>query len=458
MSGTPTARDIGLHDKGASGASQRGARSSTTIPEAVAERILVLDGQTTQALACARSLGRAGATILVASVRRRPLAAWSRYCADCFTLPGESLATYAQLREWAHEQRATLVLPMTERSCLLLNAEREAWHRSGILVGTPEPDVLAGAFDKMRTLEVAQSAGVAVPPMRVPRSIAECRTIAAELGLPCVVKARFTTTWDGEALWRDTGTSYVRTLPELEAAVRRHRHGGVWPIVQRYVGGAGKGIFTVCDRGRPLAWFAHERLRDVRPTGSGSSLRRAAPVEPRLREPAERLLHALAWHGPAMVEFRDDGVVAPQLMEVNGRFWGSLQLAVSAGVDFPRLWVATLRGMPVEVPDSYRQDVTLRWVWGDVKRLLYVMKGRPAGFPGAFPSRATGLREILGPQPAGTRSEMWQRIDPWPALGEWMQGLGELLTYRRQRRPRTAERPDGTRHAHQPTAAEGARS
>ena len=40
-----------------------------------------------------------------------------------------------------------------------------------------------------------------------------------------------------------------------------------------------------------------------------------------------------------MVEFKHDerdGV--PKLMEINGRFWGSLQLAIDAGVDFPRCW------------------------------------------------------------------------------------------------------------------------
>src|SRR5256714_14872956 len=85
------------------------------------------------------------------------------------------------------------------------------------------------------------------------------------------------------------------------------RQGGHWPVIQRFVPGQGKGVFTVCDHGRPMAWFAHERLRDVRPSGSGSSLRRSVAVEPRLRSRAERLLEAMQWHGPAVVGVRDDG-------------------------------------------------------------------------------------------------------------------------------------------------------
>src|SRR6185312_113515 len=111
-------------------------------------------------------------------------------------------------------------------------------------------------------------------------------------------------------------------------ATKENRQGPHWPILQKFVPGQGKGVSGLCDHGRPVALYAHERLRDVRPSGSGSTLRRSVPLEPRLREPVERLLAELQWHGPVMVEFRDDGCSPPALMEVNGRFWGSTQLAV----------------------------------------------------------------------------------------------------------------------------------
>src|SRR5207248_9693371 len=121
-----------------------------------------------------------------------------------------------------------------------------------------------------------------------------------------------------------------------------------------------------------VGWSAHERRRAFRPAGSGSSLRRSSAVDPRLREPAGRRLSAMKWHGPAMVEFRDDGADEPYLMEVNGRFWGSLELAVAAGVDFPALWTGLLRGRRVEPSGSYETGVTSRWLWGDVKRMLFI--------------------------------------------------------------------------------------
>lgn len=389
--------------------------------------VLVLDGHTNEGLACVRSLGRAGYRVLVASHRVWPLGAWSRHSRGVFRLAGETQTAFSALRDWAIGQGIDTVLPLTERSCVLCNLERDAWELRGISVGCGPEEMLQRAFDKASTLQYATACGVEIPPTRTPGSLKECQEAAEELGFPCIVKSRFSNSWQGGAFVPNLGTSYAQGPKELERAVLAHRQGSAWPLIQGYVPGRGKGVFAVFDRGQAVAWFAHERLRDVRPSGSGSSLRRAIALPERLRAPAMRLLTALEWHGPAMVEFRDDEVSAPRFMEVNGRFWGSLQLAVDAGVDFPRIWLDVLRGRPVAAPSGYREDVVLRWMWGDVKRVLYILKGRPTGYPGFFPGRWQGLREVFGRQPHGTRLETWRRDDPWPALGELVQGLGELV-------------------------------
>lgn len=389
-------------------------------------RVLVLDGHTTEGLACARSLGRAGHDVLVASQRRWPLAAWSRYARAAFRLAGETVPAIAAARAWARAQGVQIVLPLSERSCLLCNTERAAWEASGITVGCAPDATLLRAFDKAETLRRAAACGVHIPPTAFPASLAECRAAADTIGYPCVVKSRFSNAWNGTGFLPDRGPGYASNPAELDTAVLARRQGDAWPLIQGVVLGRGKGVFTLCNHGRAVAWFAHERLRDVRPSGSGSSLRRSAPLSARLRAPAERLLCEMQWHGPAMVEYRDDEAGEPCLMEVNGRFWGSLQLAIDAGVDFPSLWVAILTGEPVTAPVTYREGVTLRWLWGDVKRFLYILAGRPAGYRGTYPSVAEGLRELLGPQPPGTRLEAWDRRDPWPALGEWVEGVRDL--------------------------------
>jgi predicted ATP-grasp superfamily ATP-dependent carboligase len=391
-------------------------------------RVLILNGHLNPALACVRSLGRAGYDVLVASIHRWPLGAWSRYCVAQYRLPSRTIESFAALREWACGQRVDIVVPLLEGAALLLNAERAEWEACGMTIGCGTEEMLARAFDKGQTLHLAEACGVRIPPTRFPQSLEEARTAVNELGLPCVVKPRASDALEGNAAVHAKGIGLVNDMASLDEIVLSRRHGGQWPLIQSFVPGHTAGAFALCASGRVVAWFAHESLRDVRPLASPSCLRRSIELAPRLREPAERLLNAMRWHGPAMVEFRDDGVNPPCLMEVNGRFWHSLQLAVAAGADFPLWWIRMLEGLPIDGPTQYREGVSVRWLWGDVKRCLYTFKGPPAGYPDSRLSLWRGIREMLGPQPANTRLEMWQRNDPLPAVGEWVEGIRGVLS------------------------------
>ncbi len=399
------------------------------------ERILILDGHTNQALACVRSLGNAGYEVLVASHQRLPLSSWSRHCSETFFLKEQNVEAFRAMRQWATEQGVTLVLPLTERSCLLCNADRAGWETAGIIVGCGPDEMLKNAFDKALTLKLAKAAGVRIPPTYFPESLNVSLQAVEEIGFPCVIKSRWSNAWDGKEFLPPKNPTYLNGPERASEVLDEYRQGEHWPLVQGFVSGRGKGVFALCERGEVVAWFAHERLRDTRPTGSSSSLRRSIHLEARLREPAEKLLRRLNWHGPAMVEFKDDGINDPCLMEINGRFWGSLQLAIDAGVDFPRLWVAILKGETVTPVKSYTEGMTLRWMWGDIKRLIFIMRGAPTGYPGPFPGVGQGLRELLGRQPAGTIKEVWRSDDWWPGVGEVTGGLRALLTWRPDSKP-----------------------
>ncbi|MGH7526522.1 MAG: hypothetical protein ACREMX_07435, partial [Gemmatimonadales bacterium] len=99
-----------------------------------------------------------------------------------------------------------------------------------------------------------------------------------------------------------------------------------------------------------------------------------------------------------------------------------------SGVDVPRWLVALLEHQPVEPTAGYAEGITLRWLWGDVKRFLRILQGPPSGYPGPYPTPLEGIRELFAPQPAGTRLEAWDPSDRWPALGEWVQGIGEVVS------------------------------
>ena len=84
----------------------------------------------------------------------------------------------------------------------------------------------------------------------------------------------------------------------------------------------------------------------------------------------------------------------PLLMEINGRFWGSLQLAMDAGVNFPFLLLNMAMGRSETVPENgYRVGVKSRWLLGDLDHLLMrLMKNnRSLNLPPGAPSKLQSL-------------------------------------------------------------------
>jgi predicted ATP-grasp superfamily ATP-dependent carboligase len=104
----------------------------------------------------------------------------------------------------------------------------------------------------------------------------------------------------------------------------------------------------------------------------GPSTLRESTHDPELLGSAIRLLKALDWYGVAMVEFKvDPRDNVPKLMEINPRFWGSLELANAAGVNFPWLLYQTAMGRLPEPTFDYSVGVRCRWlVPGDILHFI----------------------------------------------------------------------------------------
>ncbi len=384
-------------------------------------RVLVTDANTTKALAIVRGLGPT-LEVWTASNSRIGLATWSRYVTKhlCygFDSPGD-LPRW--LLETCKKYHINVVICPEEQSSFLVSREKDRFVAEGIVLTAPPVDALKRVMDKALTIEAAQEVGIPVPQTKVLKNMEEAIPAARELGYPIVIKPRFSHFWDGCRFLSTNGISYANSDDELMQAVRTAPGEMPLPLLQKFIPGYGCGIsFLLARDGSVCAEFAHERLRDLRPTGSGSVLRRSVAIDPQLLDWSLVLLRHLQWSSVAMVEFRKDSRDGRfYLMEINGRFWGSLQLAIDAGVNFPELLVNVALGQPVTKP-TYAEGVVLRWWLGDFIRALRVLKGRPLGFTGDFPSRLSGLLSFLGPQPLRTRNEVFRWNDPWPALGEFV--------------------------------------
>lgn len=386
-------------------------------------RIIVLDGNENQAVAAVRSLGRAGYDVDVGAETRWSKAGWSRHCRHQlrYTAPQHDLDAFvSDIRDAAARTPGTLVLPMTERTTIPLSEHRAALDAVQARYVLPAHEIVVSAMDKSFTTRLAESLGVTTPRSVMLESDADVDRLARSAPYPLVLKPRASEEVVAGNATRSTGKPlYARTEAELRDAWRVFRLRTTAVVAQEYVEGTGSGYFALMKHGTLRAEFSHRRIRDVRPSGSGSAVRESVPVDPRVRDAALPILQSLGWHGPAMVEFRIRADGTPVFLEVNGRFWNSLALAIHSGVDFPKL-VAQL-AFEEDVPPvrEYRSGVRCRWWLGDVRHLVAVMRGRPAGFEGRFPNRIGTLVAFLTPV-RGTYHDNFTWDDPLPEFGDWI--------------------------------------
>jgi predicted ATP-grasp superfamily ATP-dependent carboligase len=386
-------------------------------------KVLVLDGNENQAVACVRSLARAGHSVWVGAASRWSKAGWSRYCVGTFRYcpPEDDIRGFVRsMVAQVKSAGRALVLPMTERTTLPLSIHRDQIAQSGGLLALPPHATLVRAFDKLQMTRLASSLGVSVPQTWLIGNEADARKLSSALPYPVVLKARTSNQELCPGTFTATGKpEYARTPTQFLEAYGRvsGRCSGI--VVQEFIEGKGAGYFALMRDGDVRAEFGHIRIRDVRPTGSGSAVRASVRMNPSLRSAGQEILRALRWHGIAMVEFRirEDGT--PVFIEVNGRFWNSLSLAVYSGADFPALLTQMVEYGDVQALSDYRAGVFCRWLLGDFRHLLEVLRGAPAGYAGRFPGRVSTLLRFFAPV-AGMYHDNFTLSDPLPELGDWL--------------------------------------
>lgn len=403
---------------------RRGA--TLTIPNRVSARdlggrVLITDGNERAALAVVRSLGRAGWQCEVCSERRGSLAGASRWASAEHVLPDpkrhpdDFVDAVVQV---SSARRPTLVLPISEPSLLALLGHRD---RVDAILPFPDLDTFRAICDKSLVLRRATDMGIRIP--RQHSIGARQESLPDGLSFPMVLKPHRSIVSLDRGERAKANVRWVRSASELRRALSDYPEGAFPILAQEVISGPGVGVFLLMHDGHALVSFGHRRIREKPPSGGVSVVRRSETVDPQLLDRSVALLNSFGWAGVAMVEYKlDERSGDYVLMEVNGRFWGSLQLAIDAGVDFPRLLVDAALNRPV-VPASYR-TVYSRWLWGEIDHVIAVLRD-PAFSARDRVKAVFGLIRGFGP---GYREEVFRWYDPKPFLIETMTWFRQLAS------------------------------
>lgn len=388
---------------------------------------IVLDAEQKSSLAAIRSLGARGIRVLAGSHRPTAMGLYSRYVDRRFLYPSplcERDAFVECVTRLARENAASgppVLLAFSDSTLLPLAADCRAgeWWKWPLHTSN---ECFWLAFDKGCTLALAESLGLAIPITYSRPSADHLPEFLDLCAFPLVVKPRRSVSWYGAVrgggvqLTRGFANSFAELQSLCDEVVSKT---GEFPLVQEYVRGIEASIQFLCDQGEVMAACANRRLRSSHPTGGPGVLKETVPLSYHgMAQLARRLVTALRWCGPIMVEFKiDHATGVPKLMETNGRFWGSLPLAVLAGIDFPYLYYQLALGLDVARALDYQSGLTSRHLMADLRHLAWALFRSDPMRGVAYPPRWRALRDFLRP-PKSCKSDVINAVDPLPAAAE----------------------------------------
>lgn len=403
-----------------------------------ANTVLILDGNTRSALASTRSLGKKGVHVVVAGETKRTLSGASKYCNESFTYPSPASdleAFLVTVKRECSRRGIGMILPMTEISTQIVLTHRKEFE--SLRVPFAEFGTHDALTDKWKLLKLAQKLSLSIPKTHFVEETSALRDVLQVLRFPVVLKPyRSMIHSDGD--WIAGSVQYARSVKELKEIITRHEcFSRNRFLIQEYISGRGEGVFALYNQAKPVVFFGHRRLRERPPWGGVSVLSESIEPNPEAKKMARTLLDYVGWHGVAMVEFKVSTEGVPYLMEVNGRFWGSLQLAVDAGVDFPWLLYQLALGGDLNRVGPYTTGVQCRWLLGDLASLWKVLIGNGSPLSSPPISKLQFLHQFLNFSNKITRFE----VNRWDDLRPFLRELFEYVTAAGSNLFRTMFRP-----------------
>ena len=339
---------------------------------------LVADASQRQGLVAIRELGKANVSVgSIDSDRHAPGLA-SRWCAERAVVPDfvsdQDAYVDALLRFCADHAPSSLILAH-DGSIEAVRKRRTEVERAVGLTLAPER-ALAVAIDKTQTLAFAETIGLRAPRGAFVTDPQQAESAIAEVGLPAVVKP--TRSWAQESGGGQRLISAVAvTREEAKRSIDSILGAGVEVVLQEWLPGDRLALSFFLAHGRTWARFAQRADRTSPPLGGGSVLRQSIPLPEDIAPAAERLVAELGLDGYSEVEFRRDGAGRAALMEINPRLSASVEIAIRAGVPFPKLLHAWASGEPLSAVSGYRIGIRMRWLGGDLSWLRSVLRQGP---------------------------------------------------------------------------------
>lgn len=358
-------------------------------------RVLILDADMVPCLTILRSLTSKGIICDIASSKSTPISYYSRLYDKHYQYPDPLTAddSFVQfIVELLEKTHYDLIIPVTERSLIPLSqsVKLDPWRQQ---LAIADQNVLPLVLDKSQTMALAQRCQIPIPFSHTVTTLQELKALIPQLNFPIVLKP-------GQSIpnsetRRQLNVSYAHDADELLTLAQQNL-----PycslLIQQYVLGEGTGIELLANHGEIVYAFQHQRLHELPLTGGGSCYRKSIAINPVLLDASRKLISAINWHGVAMVEFKwQPDTNQYWLMEINGRFWGSLPLAQVSGADFPKMLFDLLVFKQLPKSSDYKKDIHCRKLTADLYWFEQIMRRSDTSGLVDYPNNTHVFKDFL---------------------------------------------------------------
>ncbi len=351
-------------------------------------KVLILDGDHNNALAIVRNFGLSKKYIIdVVAYSKFALCFFSKFTNNKFIIPHpkeneENFLT--EIIKILKENKYATIIPVSYLSFQILSKNIKSIKKYTNLTITSYQNILS-ASNKIETYKIAEKLKIPYPKTYYIETPNEINNLSIKY--PCVIKAPLEM---GKNL-----VEYARNFSELKKKYHKilssYKFKEAQPIIQEYIKGEGAGFFAFYKKGKLINWFIHKRIREYPVSGGASTVAKSYYNE-KIFENGKKILDYLGWEGVAMVEFKKDNASGTyKLMEINAKFWGSLELAISAGVNFPEMLV--LDALNLDIPQIRKyQNVKFQWILsGDIFHIIE----KPSHFPDFIKDLFSSKNDIM---------------------------------------------------------------
>ncbi len=341
-------------------------------------KILITGGNSRIALSVLRSLVKKRFLVTVASDNLNSLCFFSRFCTSKIIYPSpksDKNAFKQFLLNYVCENKFDLLIPIDDLTLIPIS---EIFFELSkyVKITMPKPQIYNKFYDKANMLKLAESLNVKIPKSIYINDLDMLKNINCISSFPIIIKPRFSVYWRKnfvEMGFRKIIYSKSDLLPSY-----LFLHNKIpFPTIQEYIYGISWGVSVVAINGKIIQSFCHKRVRETNFGGVVSCLSQSMSLNQDMLNSVKKLIKSINWTGVAMFEFIvDQNTNIPYFIEMNGRFWGSLELAIFSGIDFPIILIELFLYNKFRKPVNYEKNMLCRWLKGDIEWVYTIMKSK----------------------------------------------------------------------------------